>query len=403
MKQKCCFFISIFLLHVSVFAQSKVPIFTADSIESGNSKDILTNFFQLAFNNLIGKNREFNFSSSPYAIMLKRNPDLSIDTKYKKYTPLRKLNISLGVRLDSSFYFNGFSSGVKYALIDETDITTSRIFAERAKSNRLNIERDALTALLSTYFKKNYIPLPADTNSKAYKDAMEFKDNITDMSQDSTFKTMEDEFKKVVRKIVTENGLKEIENVFNNNPDSSFKAMDIARFQALKNSMKKNLLWTIGISDTTYKDKFQFANISLVTELSKGIFDPEPGDNNIEFTAKAAYNFLSDTLRKNRNLKREIFTTEAGFNWIIRDRSTDKSFFETKFSGTYYHNFASIYDGEKRDSLTLNVTLRFRLMDDIWIPLEVKYDPKSGNVFGFLNIRANFTGLGKLLKQSAKQ
>ena len=403
MKQKGFCFISMLLICGSILAQPKVPVFTADSIESGNSKDIFTNFFQLAFNNFTGKNREFNFSSSPYAIMLKRNPDLSIDTNYKKYRSLRKLNISLGVRLDSSFYFNGFASGIKYALINKTDITASRIFAERAKSNGVNKERNTLDSLLSEYFREKFKPFPSDTNSKEYKAAIVFKDNVTNFSGDKPFASLKDvEFKKVVRQIIKENGLNKINDIFDNKADSSLKQIDVARFEALKNSMKNNLLWTIGISDTTYKDKFQFANISLVTEISKGLFDPEAGDNNIEFTAKSVYNFLNDTLINGRNLKREIFTTEAGFNWIIRDRSTDKSFFETKFSGTYYHNFASIYNGEKRDSLTLNATLRFRLTDDIWIPFEVKYNPKSGNVFGFFNIKANFTGLGKLLKQPGK-
>lgn len=397
MKAKYYFFIIMLLFYNYAFAQSKVPIFTADSIKSGNSKDILTNFFQLAFNNLTGKDREFNFSSSPYAIMLKRNPDLSIDTKYKKYRPLRKLNFSFGVRLDSSFYFNGFSSGIKYALIDETDITASRIFVERAKADELYQERTKLNKFLAEYVKKNY-PLPVDTASEEYKTAIIVQNDLNGFLQDQPFNSLNDHLKKDIRKIVNENGFIKINDVIENKAGASFKDIDLKKFEELKNSMKKNLLWTIGISDTTYKDKFQFANISLVSELSKGIFDPEPGDNNIEFTTKVAYNFLNDTLRKERNLRREVFTTEVGCNWIIRDRSTDKSFFETKFSGTYYHNFATIYNGEKRDSLTLNAILRFRLMDDIWIPLEVKYDPMSGNLFGFLNVKANFTGLGKLLK-----
>ena len=278
-------------------------------------------------------------------------------------------------------------------MIDRTDITVSREFVDKAKSDELNKERDKLTQLFSKYVRETALT----TETK-----IAFKNSYTSLSDTAINSLSNDDFKKAIMKIVNENGLDKLKDVFENKTDSSFKDIDIKKFDAIKNSMKNNLLWTIGISDTTYKDKFQFANISLVSEVSKGIFEPEPGDNNIEFTAKAAYNFLNDTLRKNRNLKREIFTTEAGFNWIIRDRSTDKSFLETKFSATYYHNFASIYDGEKRDSLTINATLRFRLRDDIWIPLEVKYDPKSGNVFGFLNIKANFTGLGKLLKSTAK-
>ncbi|MDQ3683666.1 MAG: hypothetical protein M3352_11455 [Bacteroidota bacterium] len=57
-----------------------------------------------------------------------------------------------------------------------------------------------------------------------------------------------------------------------------------------------------------------------------------------------------------------------------------------------------MYAKERRDSLTLNMTIRVRVISDIWVPLEIKYDPKSGNVFGFLNVRANFKALGKLTK-----
>jgi len=57
-----------------------------------------------------------------------------------------------------------------------------------------------------------------------------------------------------------------------------------------------------------------------------------------------------------------------------------------------------LYADEKRDRLILNGTLRLRIYNDIWVPLEIKYDPDAGNVFGFLNVRANFTALGKFAR-----
>ena len=99
-----------------------------------------------------------------------------------------------------------------------------------------------------------------------------------------------------------------------------------------------------------------------------------------------------------RDLKRCIFNFEPGFNWVFRNKSNDQSFFEFKFAGSYRHNFIYLYNEEKRDNLTFNGTLRIRVIDDLWIPLEIKYDPANGNVFGFLSAKLNFTGLGKLLK-----
>src|SRR5215203_293069 len=107
---------------------SKVKtILTADSLRSGNAKDVLTSFFQLSFNRLTGPDKELNFNSNPFAIMLKSNPELAIDSDYYRYRALRKTNFGFGIKLDTSFRFNGFSSGIKYALIDQRDSSTSKL------------------------------------------------------------------------------------------------------------------------------------------------------------------------------------------------------------------------------------------------------------------------------------
>ncbi len=391
-KKYACLLALLLFVKVSFAQVSPVTKFMlmADSLKSGNAKDILTHFFQLGLNNLTGPNKEFSFSSNPFAIMLKRNPQLSLDKTYKKYQPLRRLNFNLGVRLDSAFGFNGFSSGLKFSLIDKTDFTTSRYILDKLRSDELNHERDILLTTLNDYLV-NTVP-PANKAA--------FANNINKVLQDAPFNSLEAGFQATVKMLVAAKNLNKIGNIFSNHADSSFKQIDAEKFKALKNSIKNNLLWTIGISDSTYKDKFQFSNVAIISELSRGIFDPGPGDNNLEVNVKAAYTFSNDTTRTGRNLKRELLTAESGINWIIRDRTTERPFCEIKFSGSYYHNFGRLYSNERRDSLTINGTLRVRILEDIWIPLEIKYDPKSGNVFGFLNIKANFTGLGKLLKGS---
>jgi hypothetical protein len=76
--------------------------------------------------------------------------------------------------------------------------------------------------------------------------------------------------------------------------------------------------------------------------------------------------------------------------------------FECKLSGRYSHTFTTLYNREKKDSVTVNAMLRIRIYNEIWVPLEIKYDPYSGNVFGFLNVRLNFTALGKMAKDLSK-
>ncbi|HUP11759.1 MAG TPA: hypothetical protein VM187_06095, partial [Niastella sp.] len=92
-------------------------------------------------------------------------------------------------------------------------------------------------------------------------------------------------------------------------------------------------------------------------------------------------------------LKRAVFSFEPGLNLAIRTKHTRKSYLELKFSGGYFYNFGQLYAGELRNRLFFNGTLRLRVMNEIWVPIEIKYDPKNGSLFGFINVRANFKAL----------
>ena len=67
---------------------------------------------------------------------------------------------------------------------------------------------------------------------------------------------------------------------------------------------------------------------------------------------------------------------------------------EFKLSGSYSNVWKGLYNKETQVVNTINGTLRVMVLDNIWIPITIKYDPKSGNVLGFLNVSLNFSGLG---------
>ena len=385
--------------------ENAAPIFTADSLVSGNTKDVLTKFFQLAFNNLTGNNKEFNFNSNPFAVMLKSNPRLNIDHYYSKYNSLRKLNFGFGIKLDTSYRFNGFFSGIKYAVIDERDYTTSRLFAVGLQVNGFAAERKRLNTALRDFAQARFqarFQASAKTDADR-KERNEFLAMVSEFfNKEKPFDSLDTSFKKIVMDIVQERNLQNINNLLSADPSSSLRTNDMKVFEALKDSIKNCALWTIGLSDTTYRDQFAFSNVVLNTEFSKGIFKPRPGTNNIELNIKAAANFLKDTMQTGNNLKRVVFDIEAGVNWVIRDKYNQRPMFEFKASSTFYHNFTSLYQDEKRDVFTLNGMARIRVYEDIWVPFEIRYDPSNGNVFGFLNVKANFTGMGKLIKDIGK-
>ena len=61
-------------------------------------------------------------------------------------------------------------------------------------------------------------------------------------------------------------------------------------YDSLKKAFQNKLLWVVGVTDTTYKDKFTFSNIVVSTQVLKGILDPSRPIN-IEIDFKAAAQF----------------------------------------------------------------------------------------------------------------
>jgi hypothetical protein len=158
-------------------------------------------------------------------------------------------------------------------------------------------------------------------------------------------------------------------------------------------------LWTVGVTDTTLKDQLVFSNVVFHSELIKGLNKFNEAKNDLELNIRSSLQLTNDTLKAGRDLKRAVFNFEPGINVAFKTKTTRKSYLELKFSGGYYHNFSQLYANEDRDRIFVNGTVRVRIMNDIWVPFEVKYDPRNGNLFGFINVRANFKALGGAAKQ----
>jgi len=389
MKRKLPFLITAAWLITSVvYAQENVRLpLTADSLATGNYKDVLNSFFQLAFDRITGPDKEIKFTANPYAVMAKLDTSLLIDREYYRYRRLRDLNFSFAVKLDTSYKFNGFSSGLKYALINRRDETVSKTFlnmmAEDHKVSEFRILNEAIEAYISG------LAATPELQDKIRAQQTNFtRGNIN-------FNQLEPSFQDTIKKLADAKGTVYLASLIEADPEFNLKATAQEVYEDKKNYFNNRLLWTLGITDTTYQDQFMFSNIVISSELLKGIDSLKKAD--IELNLKAALQYVDDTVKSGKDLKRSVFSFEPGINFVIKTKKTNKSFFEFKLSGSYYHTFSTLYSDEERNRLTINSTIRIRILNDIWIPLEIKYDPESGNFFGLFNVRANFTGLGKLV------
>jgi hypothetical protein len=373
------------------------PFLTADSLKSGNYKDVLTSFFQLAFNNLTGPAKELKFSSDPFAIMARGNPELYNGRNWYKYRYLRRFNFNVTLKADSNYHLNSFSGGIKYALINKRDLTTSKAFFRSAAASdetkswhELNVslskiqESISIDLPLRSRFREAANKLTAQDSTKLpFKDLPEdVRDYIVDYI-DKLPDSLKPDYK-YLRTLIEHPDVNPYERVLND-------------YNLLRDEFLKKPLWTISAEGSSYTDQVVFANATFSSQFLAGIGNNAQRTFTYEADLKAQYSLKDDSLVAGRDLERQVFSFEPGINFVLRTKKEYKSYLEFKLSGSYYHIFPTLHPAEKSDSLTLNAEIRLRVYDDIWVPIVLKYDPEHGNVFGFLNISANFTGLAGLL------
>lgn len=363
------------------------PILTADSLATGNYKDVLNSFFQLAFDRLASPEKTVKFTGTPFAVMAKLDTMLLVDTVYKKYRTLRNLNYTFGLQLDTSYRFNGFSAGLKYAIINKRDETVQNAFVKTVLSS-------AAVKQLFALNNKMVATIPTMPNPGAlmqeYAGFTRGQKNFRSLS-----KPLQDA---MLSFAAGSDSTRALYETLMQNPDFNMKRTTDSLYQDMKMNFNKNALWTVGVTDTTLKNQFVFTNVVFQTEFLKSVNKYSKTKNDLELNIRSQLQLVDDTVKAGRDLGRAVFNFEPGINWVLNTKSTRKSYLELKFSGGYYHIFNGVYANEDKNQLWLNGTVRIRVYNDIWVPFEVKYDPRTGNVFGFLNVRANFRALAGAAK-----
>ncbi len=387
MKKHICYIIiclAIFISKQNLNAQTKdvsITILTADSLPTGNNKDILTGFYNLYLNDLTGVNKEVKFSSNLFAIMLRYNKNLIIDTNYIKNSWAKRFNIDFDASFENSNKLKGFSMGLKYAIIDKRDVTISKKLIPLALGKLkliLDFHRSVISKISiikDSALKKNY-------NDQAKKFFS---------SHDSLiFENLYPELQKIILECSkTKDGF-DFSSVKNYSNLSIGMLADKSYKELLKSFQNMPLLVSY-LNLTTFTNKFQMSNIDLGLDFSKGIINPN-ASNNLELNIKGSLGFANDTTKVNKDLSRSIANGEIGLNWVIKG-SDNRSNIEFKLSASENYIISGLYNSENKQLFTMNGTLRFRISNDFWFPLEFKYDPKTGNVFGLINISSNFNWL----------
>ncbi|HEY9703727.1 MAG TPA: hypothetical protein V6C58_14865, partial [Allocoleopsis sp.] len=210
---------------------------------TATQRDVLNHFFQLGLEKLTGPDKEIKFTSNPYAVMAKLDSGLQLSNEYYRLRNLRKLNFGVSVKLDSSYKFNGFSSSIKYALINKRDETVSWAFVRSFLSNEE----------IQSFFQINNALVGKISNFASNREQqIKLIDQANEFTQGKLpYNKLDQQLQVAVKQVLREQGLNNIREIIVNDPKFNPKVFVDSIYNTLKEKLNNKLLWTVSISDTT--------------------------------------------------------------------------------------------------------------------------------------------------------
>ncbi|HEV7779614.1 MAG TPA: hypothetical protein VGO58_00030 [Chitinophagaceae bacterium] len=362
--------------------QAKTLVRTENDLKTGNWQDVLASFFQLGLSDIAGKNRSLEFKANLFALKAKADSTLLVDTNYLKQNFARNFQFEFALKLDSQYRFNGLKAGFKIAIVNRRDTTV------------LNLLNTAADSLFKVSMTRLQFVLAG------------FEESLRKNDDENNFKTEKDS----LLYLKTEALVKaQVEADRFNSKVLPKEFLQFANIDSIeRNFTRFDSLYTAALSKTRKSP--------LLTFALNGTFLDQPG---FFSEGKAELVYLLGVTKKGRNLELDLranialvdtvintikdrieFNATGGCNWAIitASNNVNKSLVEFKPHFEYTSILRGVYPGEKKEKFLANAELRIRVMDNLWIPLTLKYDLKDNNFLGFLKVALNMNAFKKPAK-----
>lgn len=420
---------------------------------TGNKEDLLTNYIQVAANNLTSNSQNVTLKLNWFALNFTDSAKKYIDSNYQRTRWQRNGQFTLGGGMDNNSRFNSIQAGVSYNVLNLRDTTEFHYF------NYYNKALDRIAAIRKNE-TKNFIPqvaaelkktidellldefqkkekdkikfdiysaiksFPADGNTifliKKCQDAL--NDEIT-TGKNVTALTGSDSLAKyaasfmvdaALNKYITSFGKQSIsfdayvdaslikkmtdvidQDVKNDNLlQQEYQATSLIDIDQKIENKYKELVSYVGRQPlVTAELNGNYGTGVLVSSIGAG-FSGIWGINKLgtKKTNQLTAS-LSDTLTQNSTDKLRSFNRDLaaaiGGLNTVLVMDKDVSVMELNIGIEDDLLFSQPQAGESRNKFSFNATYRARLSGSPWLKFTIKYDPQTANVLGLLNFTYN--------------
>ena len=342
------------------YAQILSNVEKANDVLSANSKDVLYNYLQLAAQNILGNNKSFDLNTSLFELKRKYNPDINLEQNFIKEKFSRNFAFNVKVNFDSVYKLNGFTGGFTYAFLNKRDknavqfVTKSTNAAKYAVLSREALV-DEIEPITLEYLRANL----NDVSGASVRLNKAFE-NLNSNQIDSIPNDI---------KLLFESRLKTKFETFK-------KAADLA-YAEIKNDWLGTIAFNVS---TNTKNKVDRGSAELI--FLKG--------NDPEFDWRTKISYYDTALQSVR--QRTVLHSKIGANFPLLTATKDNtisSVLEFKIAAEYTNVLKNALPGENDNTFMASGELRIKITKEMWLPISIKYNPKDGKFFGFLNVVFN--------------
>ncbi len=354
--------------------QSENILRTVNDLKTGNWQDVLSSFLQLSFSDLTGEKKAVSFKANLFALKVKADSNLLLSDNYVKQKFSRNFQFDFFLNLDTLYKFKGFRAGFSWAIVNKRDSSVV---------SYANTELDR-------YFSNAQRELSIAAN--AYRESL--LDDKRKLSAENAAKVIEVRAK--TNKILEDNFFvakdeypSEIQNFLDDTYITNFEKADSLFKDKLERLRLKPLL-TLSLNSTFQNKEKAFSNGSAQIVYLQGF---KTFQTKTEFDIRSSLT-IKDTLVVSTDRRTE-FNSSAGINFTLLESKKGKTIIVFKPYFEYKSILTKLYSAEKKEKFMANADLRFRILENFWLPLTIKYDLEKGKFLGFLDIELNFSAFKK--------
>jgi len=350
----------------------------AEKTKTANRWDAFGNFLQLAGNDLAGDNKGIQFKGNLFALLSWDTAKCYKSPYYLKRTWERNMEIQSGIKLGKNNSVTSINLGINWAILNLRDKSSQDILANNHK------EIDLLTSLVSQIgfiFTQKMSETKPDSSDLFFSSLTLYTSNGKLGHKDS---------------VLLKSFIRVLDDSVNRHKD--LHALGRGYFAAVKytHTLYDSLAELVSRRPLlTFNPALQYDPVLGKVNGVRGAAEYIIGLGKIvnrkpwELDMKVDY-VVGDTIPNKVNLNRQVLDGIIGVNKVLMTQSDKKtSVIEFKVGGEMDVVTGNLNKGEDQYRYFANVTLRVRAGKALWIPVTLKYDLKTSNLLGFLNLSVN--------------